>query len=744
MIFKCKMCGGDIEPIASTNTGKCKYCKSVMTLPNSFDEKIVNLYNRANFLRISNEFDKAKEVYENILGIDNEQIEAHWGLILCKYGIEYVDDPKTKKKVPTCHRTYDYSIFTDKDYKIIKKEAYGDALELYEEEAKKIDEIQKNIISISSKEKPYDVFICYKETDENGERTNDSVLAEEIYEKLVEQNYKVFFSRITLENKLGIQYEPYIYSALKSSKVMLVVGSKEEFFNAVWVKNEWNRYIEMMKTDKGKVLIPVFSKIDVYQLPEEFTMLQAQSMDKVGAMQDLIRGVKKIVNEYKTEEIDGIDTETVAKVKAALDEVKMIGNGKYEVTIIKEKLPTWYYILCACAMACLLIVLLRIGFINSLYSFKHLSIVANHIRDFNLNFVRIFEVLYFLVIEGYILCLFLNRKTHKISKKYFYILLVLVCIRALLLLNNCIVPQDIKYFLVFFGIDILIIIISYLIKPRWNLDMASKSIMDSEYKDKQLKTNNEIKEGFTNYEKNHITKKYIFYSIIFVFVISILSIISIWNVFPYNQSNNEDRSINQIKILGNKNIYESATLESRVLASVRHGEYYDIVDFSEVKQNKNLTFYGFVKIKTNKGIEGYLYLGDYHEYDDYYPEKYDYMIMCSDDECSIKNGYSNKKDETVDQVLVTNETLNIRRDHSTSYSILVTVKKDDIFTVLDTYLEEIKESRWNDDFNSDSYGFYEVVVDKRTWYKVRTSNDIEGWICANVNGEVYLELIKAK
>lgn len=193
MIFKCKMCGGDIEPIASTNTGKCKYCKSVMTLPNSFDEKIVNLYNRANFLRISNEFDKAKEVYENILGIDNEQIEAHWGLILCKYGIEYVDDPKTKKKVPTCHRTYDYSIFTDKDYKIIKKEAYGDALELYEEEAKKIDEIQKNIISISSKEKPYDVFICYKETDENGERTNDSVLAEEIYEKLVEQNYKVFF-----------------------------------------------------------------------------------------------------------------------------------------------------------------------------------------------------------------------------------------------------------------------------------------------------------------------------------------------------------------------------------------------------------------------------------------------------------------------------------------------------------------------------------------------------------------------
>ena len=27
MTFKCKMCGGDIEPIKGTNTGKCLYCK---------------------------------------------------------------------------------------------------------------------------------------------------------------------------------------------------------------------------------------------------------------------------------------------------------------------------------------------------------------------------------------------------------------------------------------------------------------------------------------------------------------------------------------------------------------------------------------------------------------------------------------------------------------------------------------------------------------------------------------------
>ena len=39
MFFKCKMCGGDIEILENTNTGKCLYCKSTMTLPNLDDEK---------------------------------------------------------------------------------------------------------------------------------------------------------------------------------------------------------------------------------------------------------------------------------------------------------------------------------------------------------------------------------------------------------------------------------------------------------------------------------------------------------------------------------------------------------------------------------------------------------------------------------------------------------------------------------------------------------------------------------
>lgn len=167
------------------------------------------------------------------------------------------------------------------------------AQSVYREEAKEIDRLQKAILDIANKEEPYDIFICYKETAPDGQRTKDSVMAQDIYDALTAKGYKVFFARITLEDKLGQEYEPYIFSALNSSKVMLSVGTKYEYFNSVWVKNEWNRYLDMMKKDKGKVLIPCYADIDAYDMPEEFKNLQGQDMGKVGFIQDLVRGVGK-------------------------------------------------------------------------------------------------------------------------------------------------------------------------------------------------------------------------------------------------------------------------------------------------------------------------------------------------------------------------------------------------------------------------------------------------------------------
>ncbi len=212
-IIKCKMCGGDLNIAEGMTVAECEYCGTKQTVPSVDNEKKLTLFARANRLRLACEFDKAAGVYESIVAEFPTEAEAYWGLVLCRYGIEYVDDPATGKKISTCHRSSFDSILEDSDFEQACENADAVARKVYREEAKAIEDIRRGILEVSGKEEPYDIFICYKETDEAGQRTIDSVIAQNVYDALVEKNYRVFFARITLEDKLGMEYEPYIFAA---------------------------------------------------------------------------------------------------------------------------------------------------------------------------------------------------------------------------------------------------------------------------------------------------------------------------------------------------------------------------------------------------------------------------------------------------------------------------------------------------------------------------------------------------
>ena len=178
--FKCKMCGGDLSFEQGASVAECPYCGTNQTLPKLDDDKRANLYDRANHFRRQNEYDKAMAIYEQILAEDRTDAEAYWSLVLCRYGIEYVEDPASRKRVPTVNRVQYASILADEDYKSALANADAAQRSVYEAEANAIAEIQRGILDISKQEEPFDVFICYKETDANGRRTPDSVLATEL------------------------------------------------------------------------------------------------------------------------------------------------------------------------------------------------------------------------------------------------------------------------------------------------------------------------------------------------------------------------------------------------------------------------------------------------------------------------------------------------------------------------------------------------------------------------------------
>ncbi len=301
-IIKCKMCGGDIALAEDKTFGTCEYCGSTMTLPKVSDEQRAAAFNRGNHFRRMGEFDKALAVYERIVAEDDNDAEAHWCCALCRFGIEYVEDPATYDWLPTCHRASFDSFLEDVDYLAAVEHSDGITRRQYQKDAAKIAEVQRGILATSQNTEPYDVFISYKELDANGNRTRDSILAQDIYYQLTDKGWRVFFSRISLEDVPGTQYEPYIFAALNSAKVMIVVGTSAENLNAVWVKNEWSRYLSLMRRDRSKLLLPCYRDMDPYDLPEQLSVLMSYDMGKIGFIQDLIRGVDKVLNAEKPKE----------------------------------------------------------------------------------------------------------------------------------------------------------------------------------------------------------------------------------------------------------------------------------------------------------------------------------------------------------------------------------------------------------------------------------------------------------
>lgn len=87
---------------------------------------------------------------------------------------------------------------------------------------------------------------------------------------------------------------------------------------------------------------------------------------------------------------------------------------------------------------------------------------------------------------------------------------------------------------------------------------------------------------------------------------------------------------------------------------------------------------------------------------------------------------SNARDENLEQLEVTNDTINIRMDADTKSEKVGKVFKGEIYTILET--------------KEDNY---------YTWYKIKTSNDIEGFIAGKYKPEEgqeeeYIKLLEKK
>ena len=298
----CNVCGANL--IYKDGRWVCPACGAYKEEEIS-NEEVTLLYNASQKLRLAS-FDDAEELYADIVKKYPKNSEAHWGLVLSRYGIKYEDD-YDGRKLPTCYAATMESFLSDKEYLAALSCAPDAKVRAYYEEQGKI--IEKNRIEWyekASKEPAYDVFLCFKDSDKenNIERTDDSIEVANLYTYLSGKGYRVFFSRETLRDKVAEKYEPYIYNALNTASVMIVYGSKPEYFESVWMKNEWTRFLKRMreglKVDGS--LIVAYDGMNPAELPKVFAgrqCLDARKKTFYGDLETLIARVIAIAKRPK-------------------------------------------------------------------------------------------------------------------------------------------------------------------------------------------------------------------------------------------------------------------------------------------------------------------------------------------------------------------------------------------------------------------------------------------------------------
>jgi hypothetical protein len=290
----CNICGANYE--YHNGRWKCPACGAFKAEELS-NEEVTLLYNAAQKLRLS-DFDEAEKAYSDIIEKFPKNSDGYWGRLLSRYGIKYEDD-FDGRKIPTCYATSIESVITDKDYLKAIELADQETGAYYTLQAEYIERVRKEWVEKAKKEKPYDIFICYKDSDlANGiDRTQDSIAAQELYIHLTEQGYRVFFSRESLRGKVGEKYEPYIFNALSTAKVMLVYGSKSEYITSTWLKNEWTRYEKRLQAGEKKPnsLIVACDGFSPAELPKVLSSMQCFDATSRSFYTDLDAALKKII-----------------------------------------------------------------------------------------------------------------------------------------------------------------------------------------------------------------------------------------------------------------------------------------------------------------------------------------------------------------------------------------------------------------------------------------------------------------
>lgn len=322
MARKCKTCGGDCSEFGFGKY-KCSWCGHeyseqdfITENSNVSDLETFSLLNKARLaIELEYDFKKSLKYSQSVLEKNSENQEANWLALLAENQVIYIQNDKGKH-VPT---------FLEPDKANLTRGKYYSALnERYKADAEAVEKVRLAAVEEFKKVKPYDVFISYKqhESDGTSAETKEAVWARDIYTELKTnpktKHLNIFFDQKCLSGA-NAGWEPHIYSAIKSSKCMILLGSSLDNINSRWVKNEWKRFVAFKARGEKKDFIVLGSdNVNPLLLDEKLQEKQMITNTSGRWLNEIISRVSEICGKPKKEIPDEVAVTTPPKKKKKL------------------------------------------------------------------------------------------------------------------------------------------------------------------------------------------------------------------------------------------------------------------------------------------------------------------------------------------------------------------------------------------------------------------------------------------
>lgn len=340
-VFKCKNCGGEVAPDGAENgVLRCIYCNGIFTVPRQNADPMAIASLRIGESNLDScRFDDAYTAYQKAASLSPDEPEAYFGMALANAKVQYLKDIVNGGRLqPIVYEITDKSFQKDKNYLKALGLASSAQKTEYEKKAKEIDEIRRKFFDLKSAGLDYDCFICTKVSAEDGGHTEDSHIAAKLYHRLKEEGFKPFYSEEETRGRTGSDYEALILYALYSSESMLLVCTDESYLQTPWVKNEYTRFLKMMREDEKQSdsLTFVFDETPVERLPGVDGKIQGvpfRSYDALERIKEFVKRHAGRVSQLKRKSYGGNNYQKKAAIRQTVEKRKLDSLGGGEISV---------------------------------------------------------------------------------------------------------------------------------------------------------------------------------------------------------------------------------------------------------------------------------------------------------------------------------------------------------------------------------------------------------------------------